>query len=131
MLWTKSRSITTFTEHAGLYWYRCLSYSKSSTATVFQQILAQDVNMVNVVHSLANHIILFAPTRADHNAALKKSQIESYKCEFLKTHLEFSCRTQPEPQKISVLVNNTPLKTAGEVRSKLRRGNHSGNLSEI
>ena len=143
---TKSLGITAFTAHDGLYLYRCLSYSKSSTAEVFQQILAQHVNRLNGVHSLANYIIVFAPTRADHNAVLKAGlqRLDKYNLKLsLKKYENFKeasrnflidiirKRSTARPKEISTLVNSTLPKTESEVRSLLRTANHSGNLAEI
>ena len=67
----KSRSITTFTTHTGLYRYKRLNYGTNSAAEIFQYTLAQVLKGLKGVRNMADDIIIFAPTKADHNVALK------------------------------------------------------------
>ena len=136
----QSRSITTFTTHAGLYRYKRLNYGTNSAAEIFQYTLAQVLKGLKGVRNMADDIIIFAPTREAHNAALNAClrRLEEHhlklnikKCEFLKTHLEFfglifsAKGTQPDPQKVASFLNSPLPKTASEVRSLLGMANYS------
>jgi len=80
--------------HAGLYRYKCLNYGTNSAAEICQYTLAQVLKGLKGVRNMADDIIIFAPTREAHNAALNAClrRLEEHhlklnikKCEFLKT----------------------------------------------
>ena len=93
----KSRNITTFTTHVGLYRYKRLNYGTNSAAEIFQHTLAQVLKGLKGVKNVADDMTVFAHTREAHNAALEAclQRLEEHhlnlnikKCKFLKTHLE-------------------------------------------
>ena len=66
----QSRSITTFATQAGLYRYKRLNYGTNSAAEMFQHTLAQVLKGLKGVRNMADDIIISAPIREAHNAAL-------------------------------------------------------------
>lgn len=136
----ESRTLTTFTTHAGLYRYKRLNYGTNSAAEIFQHTLSQVLKGLTGVRNIADDILIFASTKEEHDTALKAclQRLEEHnlklnlkKCKFSKHHLEFfgfvfsEKGTQPNPKKISDFVNSAQPKTASEVRSLLGMANYS------
>eukprot|EP00794_Sanderia_malayensis_P019767 gene19767-biopygen16415 len=138
-----SRTITTFTTHAGLYRYKRLNYGTNSAAEIFQHTLTQVLQGLKGVINIADDILVFAPTKEEHNKALHAClqrlrehnlKLNLSKSKFQKRNLEFfgfifsDKGKQPDPKKISAFVNSEQPKTASEVRSLLGMANYSAHF---
>ena len=136
----KSRHITTFATHMGLYRYKRLNYGTNSAAEIFQRTLQQVLQGIPGVCNLADDILVFAPSYEEHNKALKAClqrlqdiglTLTISKCKFLKRNLEFfgfhlnKDGTKPDPKKVAAFVNSPRPTNVSELRSLLGMSNYS------
>ena len=68
----QSRYTTTFSTHMGLYRCKGLSYGTNAAAEIFQYSLQTALQGLNGVKNIADDIIIFGPTRSDHDDNLDK-----------------------------------------------------------
>jgi hypothetical protein len=68
----ESRFITTFSTHVGLYRYKRLNYGTNASAEIFQHVLQTKLQGLNWVKNIADDIIVFGKTRAEHDQNLDK-----------------------------------------------------------
>ena len=138
----ESRFITTFTTHTGLYRYKRLNYGTNASAEIFQHVLQTTLQGLEGVKNIADDIIVFGKTRAEHdqnldiikclsrlsNCGLK---INRDKCSFLKDKLEFFGQifskegTRPDPKRVNDSLNAPQPSSVTEVRSLLGMTNYS------
>ncbi len=134
----ESRYITTFTTHEGLYMYKRLNYGTSSAAEIFQNILQRNLSDIRNVKNIADDIILYGKTRAEHDRALENClkrlkelnlKAKGAKCKFLQNEIKFygliftADGTRPDPERVNNLVKAPAPKDAKEVRSFLGMAN--------
>ena len=67
----KSRPITTFTTHMGLFHYKRLNYGTNSAAKTFQHMLQTSFQGLQGVRNIANDVIVFGKDVKEHNQALE------------------------------------------------------------
>ncbi|XP_065067526.1 uncharacterized protein K02A2.6-like [Rhopilema esculentum] len=135
-----SRSITTFNTHVGLFRYQRLAYGINASAEIFQYALQTQLQGLNGVKNIADDILVYGKTRAEHDANLEKclQRLENRgltlnygKCKFLSTTLEFFGQifskdgTCPDPKHIKDVVDAPVPKNVHEVRSLLGMANYS------
>ena len=94
----ESRYITTFATHIGLKRYKRLSFGINSAAEVFQQTIRQSLEGLYGVLSISDDILVYAKSQEEHDQCLMALckrlnesglTVNSAKCEFNKTRLEF------------------------------------------
>ena len=68
----QSRYITTFSTHVGLYRYKRLNYGTNAAAEIFQYTLQTALQGLKGVKNIADDIIIFGSTRAEHDSNLDK-----------------------------------------------------------
>ena len=110
----ESRHITTFSTHLGIFRYKRLSFSISSAAEIFQNIIRQTICSMNGVINMSDDILVHGEDQAhDKNlrAVLtrlrdKGLSLNRNKCEFNKKKLAFygyvfsSDGISPDPRKV-------------------------------
>ena len=139
-LHARSRHITTFATHMGLYRYKRLNYGTNSAAEIFQHTLQQLLKGIPGVCNLADDILVFAPSYEEHNKALEAcfQRLQDHgltlnlrKCKFLKRNLEFfgflftKDGTKPDPMKVDAFINTPRPTNVSELRSLLGMSNYS------
>ena len=135
----KSRHITTFTTHMGLFRYKRLNYGTNSAAEIFQHMLQTSLQGLQGVRNIADDVIIFGKDMNEHNQALEaclKRMSENNltlnleKCKFLKKNLDFfgfqfsKDGKRPDPKKIDAFANTPTPTNASEVRSLLGMSNY-------
>ncbi|XP_065060965.1 uncharacterized protein K02A2.6-like [Rhopilema esculentum] len=135
-----SRYITTFSTHIGLFQYKRLNYGTNAAAELFQHTLQEALKGIDNVRNLADDIIIFGKTRAEHDKALneclarlkaRKLTVNREKCKFLQPELSFfgmvfsEDGVKPDQKKIADLVDAPIPNNASEVRSLLGMANFS------
>ena len=94
----QSRYITTFSTHVGLYRYKRLNYGTNAAAEIFQYTLETALQGLKGVKNIADDIIIFGSTRAEHDSNLDKClqrlkakglRLNKSKCSFLNNTLTF------------------------------------------
>jgi hypothetical protein len=94
----ESRKITTFCTQLGLFRYKRLNHGTNTAAELFQHTLQQLLQDIKEIKNIADDIIVFGNTRAEHDRALEKclTRLQEHnltlnfeKCRFLKKNLEF------------------------------------------
>ena len=115
----KSRYITTFSTHLGLYRYIRPNYGTNSAAEVSQNTLQQHLQGKDGVKNIADDILIFGRTRKEHDQALDKCltrltetrlTLNRSKCKFLNTTLEFFGQIfskdgmHPDPKRVEDLL---------------------------
>ena len=133
----KSRYITTFSTHIGLWRYKRLNFGISSASEVFQSVIE---HVIDGAMNISDDIIVFGKNVFDHDKALKMvfERLKKYgltlnkpKCEFNKQKIDyfgmmFSERgMEPSPDKVKAVVNMGVPKTKEEVQSLLGMLNYS------
>ena len=68
----QSRYVTTFSTHVGLYRYKRLNYGTNAAAEIFQYTLQTALQGLKGVKNIADDIIVFGSTRAEHDANLDR-----------------------------------------------------------
>ncbi len=134
-----SRHITTFNTHIGLYRYKRLNYGTNAAAELFQHALTEVLQGLSNVQNIADDIIVYGKTRAEHDealaACLQKLEHNGFtlnfkKCRFLKSNLKFFGQiyskdgVQADPDKINAFLNTPTPNTVSEVRSLLGMANY-------
>ena len=98
----QSRYITTFSTHVGLYRYKRLNYGTNAAAEIFQYTLQTALQGLKGIKNIADDIIVFGSTRAEHDSNLDKClqrltmkglRLNRSKCNFLGTTLSFLDRS--------------------------------------
>ena len=132
---TKSRYITTFSTHSGIYRYKRMNMGINSAAEIFQYVF-QTVVLVNLqgVCNISDDILVGGATEIEHNNRLHALltrlndlgiTLNFDKCEFNKTELTFfGLKFSPNgvsltDNKIDALINAPYPKTSGELHSFL------------
>lgn len=134
----KSRHITTFSTHVGLYRYKRLNYGTNAAAEIFQYTLQTQLQGFTGVKNIADDIIVYGCTREAHdqNKCLQRLAnrgltLNASKCKLLSPTLEFFGQifsadgTRPDPQRVVDLQNVATPTTVHEVRSLLGMANYS------
>ena len=136
----RSRYITTFSTHVGLYRYKRLNYGTNAAAELFQHTLQTVLQGLDGVRNLADDIIIFAKTRKDHDLALSAClkrladhglTLNASKCKLLTDSLSFFGQvftaegTTPDPARVIDLQNASVPTNVHEVRSFLGMANYS------
>lgn len=136
----QSRHITTFSSHVGLYRYKRLNYGTNAAAEIFQYTLQTTLQGLEGVKNIADDIIVFGATRAEHDSnldkclqrlAMKGLRLNGSKCNFLNSTLSFFGQvfsqegTRPDPKRVEDLLNAPQPTNAHEVRSLLGMANYS------
>ena len=138
----KSRHITTFSTHIGLYRYKRLNYGTNAAAEIFQYTLQTQLQLQGLigVKNIADDIIVYGSTRKEHDENLDKClqrlttrelTLNASKCKLLNPTLEFFGQifsadgTRPDPQRVVDLQNVATPTTVQEVRSLLGMANYS------
>ena len=94
----KSRFITTFVCHKGLYRYRRLMFGINSAPEIQQRIIQQRLQDIPTCRNNADDIIIFAKNQEEHYKTLrlvlqrlrdKNLTLNKAKCEFNKSQLKF------------------------------------------
>lgn len=67
----KSRHITTFMTHVGLFRYKRLNYGTNSAAETFQHMLQTSLQGLQEVRNIADDVIIFGKDMKEHNQALE------------------------------------------------------------
>ena len=135
-----SRYITTFTTHVGLFRYKRLNYGTNAAAELFQHTLQQQLQGLSGVRNIADDIIVYGQTREEHDIALDNClqrlysrgfRLNKSKCRFLSNSLEFfgqvfsEAGIQPDPKRVTDLLNAPRPQNVHEVRSLLGMANYS------
>ena len=136
----ESRYITTFTTHIGLYRYTKMNYGTNAAAELFQHTLQQHLQGIEGVRNIADDIIVYGKSKADHDRALenclqrlkdKGLTLNREKCQFLQDKLSFFGQvfskegTRPDPSRVADLQNASVPTNSQEVRSFLGMANYS------
>ena len=66
-----SRNITTFCTHKGLFRYKRLPFGLSCASEVFQNAIQQALQGLNGVRNIADDIIVWSKTQAQHDKNLE------------------------------------------------------------
>ena len=132
------RYIKTFSTHIGLFQYARLNYGTNAAAELFQFTLQEPLKGIANAKTIADDIIIFGQTRAEHDKALndcltrlkqKNLTVNRDKCKFLQPELSvfgmiFSKDgVKPDPRKIADIRNAPVPSNATEVRSFLGMAN--------
>ena len=139
----KSRHITTFTTHMGLFHYNILYYGTSCAAEMFQHMLQTSLQGLQEVRNIADDVIISWKDVEEHNQALETClkrmsdnniTLNLEKCKFLKEHFDFfgfqfsKEGKRADPKKIAAFAN-TPIQTnVSEERSLLGMSNYCSQL---
>ena len=136
----QSRYITTFSTHIGLFRYKRLNYGTNASAEIFQFVLQRELQGLQGVRNIADDIIVFGTTRAEHDSNLenclrrlisKGLKPNRDKCVFLSNTLEFFGQIfskdgiRPDPKRVTDLLNAPRPGNVSEVRSLLGMANYS------
>ena len=140
-----SRYITTFSTHVGLFRYKRLNYGTNAAAEIFQYTLQQQLQGLTGVRNIADDIIVYGQTREEHDIALDNClkrlynrgfRLNESKCRFLSTSLDFfgqvfsEAGIQPDPKRVTDLLNAPRSQNVREVRSLLGMANYSSKYIE-
>ena len=136
----QSRYMTTFSTHVGLYRYKRLNYGTNAAAEIFQYTLQTALQGLKGVKNIADDIIIFGSTRAEHDSnhdkclqrlKAKGLRLNKSKCSFLNNTLSFFGQvfskegTRPDPKRVTDLLNAPQPTNSHEVRSFLGMTNYS------
>ena len=136
----QSRYITTFSTHIGLFRYKRLNYGTNASAEIFQYVLQRELQGLHGVRNIADDIIVFGKTRAEHDANLdnclrrlksKGLKLNRDKCVFLSNTLEFFGQIfskdgiRPDRKRVTDLLHAPRPANVSEVRSLLGMANYS------
>ena len=134
LLAPKSRYITVFSTHVGLYRYKRLSFGVCSAAEKFQNMIQSALGGLNGVVNISDDILVFGKTEAEHANNLKACMqrlrdknltLNRAKCEFFRRSIEFyghvfsDTGVAPDPKKIAAIAKAVAPATKEEVRSLL------------
>ena len=136
----QSGCITTFSTHIGLFRCERLNHGTNVSAEIFQYVLQRELQRLPGVRNIADDIIVFGATRAEHDADLdgclrrltnKGFKLNREKCVFLGNKLEFFEQifskdgVRPDPKRVMNLFNAPRPGNVSEVRSLLGMANYS------
>ena len=136
----QSRYITTLSTHIGLFRYKRLNYGTNASAGIFQYVLRRELQGLPGVRNIADDIIVFGATRAEHDANLdgclrcltnKGLRLNRDKCVFLSNTLEFFGQIfskdgiRPDQRRVTDLLKTPRPGNVSEVRSLLGMANYS------
>ena len=115
-------------------------YGSNASAEIFQYVLQRELQGLPGVRNIADDIIVFGATRAEHDANLdgclrrltnKGFKLNREKCVFLSNTLEFFGQifskdgVRPDPKRVMDLLNAPRPGNVSEVRSLLGMANYS------
>ena len=130
----KSRQLTTFATHDGLYRYKRLMFGISATPEIYQHAIQQVLQGLPGVKNISDDIIVFGKDKSEHDhnlhGVLRRLQdrgltLNSDKCTFSVPEITFfgfdiSARgIRPNNQSVEAIRNAPTPTTASEVRSFL------------
>nr|XP_002730526.1 PREDICTED: uncharacterized protein K02A2.6-like [Saccoglossus kowalevskii] len=131
---TKSRHITTFATHMGLYRYKRLSFGINSAAEIFQKAVSDMIQGIRGAKNLSDDIIIYGKTQQEHDEMLRAvfQRLRKYnitanqqKCEFSKSLIQFyghtfsSAGIMADDKKVTAIINVRAPEDATAVRSFL------------
>ena len=117
-----------------MFRYQCLNYGTNASAEIFQYVLQREFQGLPGVRNIADDIIVFGATRAEHDANLngcvhrltnKGLRLNRDKCGFLSNTLEFFGQIlskdgiRPDSKRITDLLHSPRPGNVSEVRSLL------------
>ena len=123
-----------------MFRYKRLNYGTNASAKIFQYVLQRDLQGLPGVRNIADDIIVFGPTLAEHDANLdgclrrltnKGLRLNRDKRVFLSNTLEFFGRIfskdgiRPDPKRVTDLLKAPRPGNISEVRSLLGMANYS------
>jgi hypothetical protein len=127
----ESRNITTFCTHLGLFRYKRLNYGTNAAAELFQHTLQQILQEIKGIKYIADNIIVFSNTWAEHDHALEEclTRLQKHnltlnfkKCRFLKQNLELfglvftEQGVSPDPRKLKHLSTHNNLQQSVKLK---------------
>ena len=130
----KSREITTFITHKGLFRYKRLLFGASCAPESYQRIIQQVLEGCEGTHNISDDIIVFGNTQKEHDERLKKVMqrlrergltLNEKKCEFNMDNLVFMGHVLskkgigPEDTKVHAVINARDPENPSELRSFL------------
>ena len=130
----KSRELTTFTTHDGLYRYKRLMFGISATPEIYQHAIQQVLHGLPGVKNISDDIIVFGKDKSEHDRNLhgvlarlqeRGLTLNSAKCTFSVSEITFfgfdiSARgIRPNAQSVEAIRNAPTPTNASEVRSFL------------
>ncbi|KAL8584615.1 hypothetical protein ACOMHN_002344 [Nucella lapillus] len=136
----KSRHITTFSTHAGLYQYKRLCFGISSAAEIFQHTIQTVIEGIHGSRNLSDDIIVFGKDTEDHDRALHETlkhiheaglTVNGGKCKFRQNQVEFygfiftADGVKPNPEKVKSLKEAKAPQNSSELRSFLGMAQYS------
>ena len=135
-----SRSITTFSTHAGLARFCRLNFGTSSATEIFHEEIRKLLQGIRGVVNIHDDILVTGRTPGEHNKNLRLTlqilkgaglTLNRKKCVFYKTEVEFfglvfnSEGISPDPKKVAALKSCAPPTNKKELRSFLGMTNYS------
>ena len=136
----KSREITTFVTHRGLYRYKRIMFGISSAPEKYQRIISDVIRGCKGVANIADDLIIHGKDAGEHNKNLRevlqrlresgltlngaKCQFRSHKLTFFGHDLSREGVSLSE-ENIAAVVNAQPTKNATEVRSFIQLVHYS------
>ncbi|KAK9722031.1 Reverse transcriptase (RNA-dependent DNA polymerase) [Popillia japonica] len=120
MLAERSRTITTFATHVGLYRYKGLSFGINSAAEIFQDIVKQTLRGIPQVLNINDDILIYGRSQEEHDMSLrqvlnilkkKHLTINLSKCVFNKADVKFfgylftKNGIYPDPHKVNAILD--------------------------
>ena len=134
-----SRNITTFCTHEGIFRYKRLPFGLSCASEVFQNAIQQALQGLNGVRNIADDIIVWGKTQAQHDKNLeallnrlviKKLTLNLEKCKFNQTSLWFygyilsKDGLSADPKKVEAIKNFKTPTDVSQLRSFLGLANY-------
>ena len=130
----KSREITTFATHQGIYRYKRLMFGISAAPEIYQRTIQEVLRGCEGARNISDDIIIHAETRDEHDRRLVKVletlkdcglTLNKDKCKFHMSKLTFMGHVlsekgiQPEEEKVKAIREAREPQSAQEVRSFL------------
>ena len=137
----KSRPITTFATHHGLWRYKRLSFGVKSAAEVFQNIIKQTIADIPGVLNVSDDILIFSAHRDDHLRSINQVLQRLSECGltanpskslFCVDHIKFfghefaASGVSVDQKKLQAIRDIAAPKSVGELRSLLGMINYCG-----
>ena len=134
-----SRSITTFSTHAGLARFCRLNFGTSSATEIFHEEIRKLLQGVNGVINIHDDILITGKTQEDHDKSLQHTfqilkdsglTLNKNKCIFSQSEIKFfglvfnSSGISPDPDKVLALKSSQPPANKKELRSFLGMTNY-------
>ena len=146
----RSRNVTTFSTHIGLYRYKRLNYGTRSAAEIFQETIREELTQdqeqdLNGVFNISDDIIVHGCDAREHDANLKalleKSREKNVtfnkaKCEFSKDRVAYyglmfsKDGVSPDPCKVKAIESEGRPRNAAELNSFLCTVRNSSRFME-